>query len=139
MHKIILLLGCAALSGMAEAEVLSLDQALVLAKQNSPSLRAAQIHAQAAGKAVAATGFWKNPQLEFEAERVGGDRDGVDGAQGVGGHQRRQSLGVPRHAGVARREVEGDDVEFDPLRPIFEAIEFRCSHLRSQISNLRKD
>ena len=80
MKKIIVLLcgSMVAVVGFSESGTLTLGQALALARQNSPELRAARMYTQAAQKAVAAAGLWTNPKLDFEAEGVGGDLDGVD-------------------------------------------------------------
>ena len=67
-----------AASGFAESGKLTLDEALALARQNSPELRAARINTQAAQKATAAAGLWTNPQLAFETEGMGGDLDGFN-------------------------------------------------------------
>ncbi len=77
MNKsIVLLCGLAvAITGFAESEPLTLEQALELARNNSPELRAAQLYEQSAEKGVAAAGVWINPTLIFEAEGVGGDND----------------------------------------------------------------
>lgn len=78
MNKIILLLCSIALAGWAEPGKITLDQALGLARQNSPELRAARLQTQAAEKAVTAAGRWENPYLRFEAEGIGGDLDGFN-------------------------------------------------------------
>ena len=67
-----------AAAGFAESGPLTLEQALELARQHSPELRAARLQTQAAEKAVDAAGRWFNPKLEFEAEGVGGDLDGFN-------------------------------------------------------------
>jgi cobalt-zinc-cadmium efflux system outer membrane protein len=64
--------------GLAQSETLTLEQALQRARINSPQLRAARLHTQAAQKAIDASGLWLNPLLKFEAEGVGGDADGFD-------------------------------------------------------------
>ena len=75
----LLLCGLAlAAPGFAEPETLTLERALELARTHSPGLRAARLNAQAAGKAVAASGRWTNPVLDFEAEGIGGDLDGFN-------------------------------------------------------------
>jgi len=82
IKHILLACGCmAAVSGFAEMEPLSLDRALTLAREHSPELRAARMQTSAAEQAVAAAGVWRNPELEFEAERVGGDYDGFNDSQ----------------------------------------------------------
>ncbi|MEN8254527.1 MAG: TolC family protein [Verrucomicrobiota bacterium] len=60
---------------------LTSEQALELARNNSPELRAARLDTQATEQAVAAAGRWKNPNLNFKAEGVGGDLDGFDGTE----------------------------------------------------------
>ncbi|MDF7808828.1 TolC family protein [Pontiellaceae bacterium B12219] len=64
--------------GFAESGKLTLDQALEQARIYSPELRAARLNTQAAEKAAAASGRWKNPNLLFEAENFGGDLNGFD-------------------------------------------------------------
>ncbi|WP_372797731.1 TolC family protein, partial [Pontiella sp.] len=78
-HLILLLSGLAAAGFAAPAQqTLSLDQALEMARIRSPELKAARLQTQAAGEAARAAGRWKNPELEFEAEGIGGDLDGFD-------------------------------------------------------------
>lgn len=78
-YFIVLLCGCiSAVHGFAESAPLTLEQALSLALRNSPELRAARLQTQSAQKAVDASGRWKNPMLQFEAEGVGGDLDGFN-------------------------------------------------------------
>ena len=72
---VLLLSGLSATIGFAESATLTLEQALALARQNSPELRAAQMVAQSAVKGVDVSGLWKNPKLEFEAEGLGWDND----------------------------------------------------------------
>ena len=75
MTKSILLLCSMALTGIADSEPITIEQALALARTSSPELRAAQMHAQAAEKGLAAAGLWSNPTLKFEAEGLGWDND----------------------------------------------------------------
>lgn len=77
MNKLIAVLcgSMIAVAGFAKSENLTLEQALDLARQYSPELRAARIYSQAAEKSVDAAGIWKNPKLEFEAEGLGLDND----------------------------------------------------------------
>ncbi len=70
------LIWTAALGLSLTSSALTLDEAVELARKNSPRLRAAQIRTAAAEKAVAASGLWSNPTLKFNAEGVGGDLDG---------------------------------------------------------------
>lgn len=77
MKRNLLLLCSIPLVGFAESEKLTLDRAFELARQNSPRLAAAQKQTEAAEKALAASGLWSNPSLNFTAEGVGGDLDGV--------------------------------------------------------------
>jgi len=58
------------------SQAMTLDEAVELARKNSPRLKAAQHRTAAAKKAVAASGLWNNPSLNFSAEGVGGDLDG---------------------------------------------------------------
>ena len=88
-----------ALLGLSlSSPALTLDEAIELARQHSPRLKAARLNTQAAEKMLVASGRWKNPKIEFEAEGVGGDLNGVDDAEytvGIsqtfqrGGKQRR--------------------------------------------------
>jgi len=59
------------------SQAMTLDEAVELARKNSPRLKAAQYRTAAAKKAVSASGLWSNPTLKFNAEGVGGDLDGV--------------------------------------------------------------
>jgi cobalt-zinc-cadmium efflux system outer membrane protein len=77
--KFITVVACGAVvaaSGFAEPEKLTLGRALELARVHSPELKAARLNTRSAQKAVEAAGRWKNPDLRFEAEGVGGDLDG---------------------------------------------------------------
>ena len=66
-----------ALLGLSFASyALTLDEAVELARKNSPRLKAAQTRTAAAEKAVSASGLWKNPTLNFSTDGVGGDHDG---------------------------------------------------------------
>lgn len=79
---IFLLCGCAwVASGFAESETLTLERALELARQNSPALSAARLNTRSAQQAVSAAGLWRNPDLEFEAEGIGGDLEGFNDAE----------------------------------------------------------
>lgn len=78
MKFIFVLLCSVAYTGFAESGKLTLDRALDLARQNSPRLQAAQVAAEASEAARAAAGLWTNPKLDFEAEGIGGDLDGVN-------------------------------------------------------------
>jgi cobalt-zinc-cadmium efflux system outer membrane protein len=94
---IVLLCGIAfAAAGFADAEPLTLEQALGLARNNSPELRAARIYAQSAEKSVAAAGVWINPKLEFEAEGVGGDNDSFSEGEYTLGLSQKFQLGGKR-------------------------------------------
>lgn len=77
--KIILCMGMLyAASGFAEPGSLTIEQALALARDQSPELRAAHARAQAAGQDIRAAGLWNNPELGFEAENIGGDNNGMN-------------------------------------------------------------
>ena len=76
--KTSIVLWCGALiaaSGFAESGTLTLEQALVRARQNSPELQAARLNSAAAKEGLGAAGLWINPKLEFEAEGLGWDND----------------------------------------------------------------
>jgi cobalt-zinc-cadmium efflux system outer membrane protein len=77
MNKIMILLcGCmVTASGLAESGILTLEQALELARQKSPELQAARLYSEAAKKGLGASGLWTNPELVLEAEGIGWDND----------------------------------------------------------------
>jgi len=79
MTKHILMTAVLGLSLSSQA--LTLDEALALASEKSPALRAARAYEQAASRSVEAAGLWRNPELEFEAEGIGGDNNGADSAE----------------------------------------------------------
>ncbi|MBC8205938.1 MAG: TolC family protein [Kiritimatiellaeota bacterium] len=62
-------------------QALTLDEALTKALEQSPELRAARAEAQAAEVGVALSTLWQNPELDVEAEGIGGDNNGVDSAE----------------------------------------------------------
>lgn len=75
-YAIILCSGMLAAAGYAQpAKTMNLEQALALARTNSPALRAAGLEVDAARTAVGAAGLWSNPSLSLEAEGIGGDLD----------------------------------------------------------------
>ena len=87
-----------ALLGLSFAsQALTLDEAIELARQNSPRLKAAQLKTQAAEKMLAASGRWKNPRIEFEAEGIGGDLNGVDDAEYTVGISQTFQRGGKQH------------------------------------------
>jgi outer membrane protein, heavy metal efflux system len=116
MNKTIFL---AVLIGLSlTTHAMTLDEALEQAMANSPGLRAARSHEQAAGRRAEGAGLWENPVLDLEGEGLGGNNDGFDeGEYGValkqaiplGGkskHQRavaKQALQVSMH-GVTEAE-----------------------------------
>jgi cobalt-zinc-cadmium efflux system outer membrane protein len=111
MKKTILLTAVFGLSLSSPA--LTLDEAIALARKNSPRLKAAQLNTEAAGAAVGAAGLRENPRLEFEAEGVGGDRDiagDADYTVGLsqtflrGGKRAAERSVAERSVGVARQE-----------------------------------
>jgi len=106
---IVLLCGCIiAASGFAAPNTLTLEKALELARLNSPQLRAARLQTQAAEKAVAASGRWKNPKLEFEAEGIGGDLDGFsDTEYTIGLKQTFERGGKRKHERAVAQESIG--------------------------------
>lgn len=78
MKKFILLFYSITMAGLAEPGTITLEKALELALQHSPKLQAARLQTVAAEKAAKASGRWKNPNLRFEAEGIGGDHDGFN-------------------------------------------------------------
>jgi cobalt-zinc-cadmium efflux system outer membrane protein len=78
MKRLILLLCSLALSGVADPAKLTLTRALELARTHSPQLKAAHLETTAAEAAVQASGRWENPQLNLNAEGIGGDLDGFN-------------------------------------------------------------
>ncbi len=62
-------------------QALTLDEALAKALEQSPALRAARAEAQAANEGVGLSTLWQNPELEVEAEGLGGDNNGTDVAE----------------------------------------------------------
>lgn len=84
MNRIPLFLGglFAAAIGFSQSEnPLTLEQALALARTNSPALRAAQLNVDSARAAVDASGLWSNPSLSVEAEGLGSDAGLTDRAE----------------------------------------------------------
>lgn len=93
MKQIYLLFFSLALASVAAAEELTLDRALELARENSLQLKADQKQIEANEKAKLATGLWDSPELEFEAEGVGGDNNGFNDAEYTVGLKQRIPLG----------------------------------------------
>jgi cobalt-zinc-cadmium efflux system outer membrane protein len=75
MKKTVLLLCGLSWTALGLAEPLTMERALELARDHSAHLRAAQIQTRAAEASAQAAGKWSNPELEFEAEGIGGDLD----------------------------------------------------------------
>lgn len=96
MIKPILLLCGIAVTGIADPGALTLEQALELARNHSPELRAARMYAQSSEKEVAAAGLWINPKLEFEAENIGGDNDSFSEGEYTLGLKQKFQLGGKR-------------------------------------------
>lgn len=96
MYKSIILLCSIAVTGLAEPERLTLDQALERARQHSPALKAARLQTLAAEKAVDAAGRWKNPKLKVEAEGVGWDNRGFSEGEYTVGLQQTVERGKKR-------------------------------------------
>jgi cobalt-zinc-cadmium efflux system outer membrane protein len=71
----------AAIGLSLSSQALTLDDALRLAAEKSPELRAARAEAQAASADIRAVSTWSNPELGFEAEGLGGDYNGTDSAE----------------------------------------------------------
>ena len=108
MNKLTVLFCSMAVAGVAGPGSLNLDQALELARQTSPELRAARLHTQAAEKSVDAAGLRKNPKLIFEAEGLGWDNDLFsEGEYTLGLKQEFQRRGKRRNArSTARKSRE---------------------------------
>ena len=99
---------------------LSLEQALELARQNSPELRAARMHMQAAEKGIGAAGLWENPAVQFEAEGVGWDNDlfsegeytlGLMQEFQLGGKRKKERAVALKSVGVASQAVLEKELE----------------------------
>lgn len=129
MNKTLLLLCSIALTGFADSGTISLEQALDLARQNAPLLRASRMQTRAAEQAVAAAGLWMNPKLAFEAEGIGGDLDGFSETEytlamkqtfALGGkRQRERTVANKRVAAVFRQEAEVERQLFAAVRLAF--------------------
>lgn len=63
------------------AQALTLDEALTRALEQSPALRAVRAEVQAADADIGLSTRWENPELEVEAEGLGGDNTGTDTAE----------------------------------------------------------
>ncbi len=105
--------------GSSEKPKLTLDQALVLAREYSPELKAAHLQAQAAGEAVYAVGRWKNPVLDLKSEKIGGDYEGTESANYSamlrqtferGGKRRHARLVAEESVGIAFHEQAGKEL-----------------------------
>ena len=114
MNKLIMLFCGLAASGFAESGNLTLEQALELARTNSPELRAARMAAQAVEKGIDAAGLWKNPQLKFEAEGIGWDNDlfsegeyslGLVQEFQLGGKQKKERAVALQSVGIANQAL----------------------------------
>jgi outer membrane protein, heavy metal efflux system len=79
MNRFIFMTVVAGLSLSAQA--LTLDEALKTAAEISPEIHAARAQTQAATEEVRSAALWKNPELELEAEGIGGDQSGTDAAE----------------------------------------------------------
>ncbi|MDF7806172.1 TolC family protein [Pontiellaceae bacterium B12219] len=79
-----------------------MEQALALARKQSPELRAARAQAQAAGQDIRAAGLWHNPELGFEAENVGGDN--------LGKNRGEYTLGISQEFPLSGRIGKAKDV-----------------------------
>jgi cobalt-zinc-cadmium efflux system outer membrane protein len=109
-HLAILCGGLLAVPGFSQSETpLILEQALMLARNSSPALRAARLNINAAERAVGAAGLWSNPVLGVEAEGLGGDLDlyrdaeysiGIKQEFQLGGKQRKDRTLAEQLIGV---------------------------------------
>ncbi len=86
-----------AVTGFSQpADPLTLEQALALARANSPALRGADLEVTAARAAIGAAGLWDNPALSIQAEGVGGDLDLYKDAEYTVGLKQKFQLGGKR-------------------------------------------
>lgn len=60
---------------------LTLRQALALTAMNNPELKVFSLETRAAQARQLQAGLWPNPEVMFETEEVGGDRNGFDSAE----------------------------------------------------------
>jgi cobalt-zinc-cadmium efflux system outer membrane protein len=133
MKKYLLLCCGMALSGWGASGTITLEQALELARNQSPALRAARLNTRAAEKAVDASGRWRNPSLKFQAENVGGDLDGFDETEYTvmisqtlqRGGKRRSEQAVARETAGAALHIEAErelNLLADVRRAFFEVV-----------------
>lgn len=81
MKKSIILLCSLVMHSWAGPTPLTLEQALALARTHSPELRAAQAEIDASQQQIRTAGYWRNPDLAFETEGLGGNNNGFDRAE----------------------------------------------------------
>ncbi|MBM4152352.1 MAG: TolC family protein, partial [Kiritimatiellaceae bacterium] len=93
MKQLFTLLFSLALAHGVAAEILTLDRALELARENSFQLKANQKQIDAHEQTILATGLWESPELEFESEEVGGDYNGLDDTEYTVGLKQKIPLG----------------------------------------------
>ncbi len=113
--------GMLAATGFGQVEsTLTLEQALVLARKNSPTLRAANLDILAAEASVAAAGLWRNPELKIEAEGIGGDMDPYQEGEytaGIkqeflrGGKRSAERLFASKSVGISTHTAEEKRIE----------------------------
>jgi cobalt-zinc-cadmium efflux system outer membrane protein len=103
-------------------QALTLDEALRSAAEKSPEMAAARAEAQAAGADIRAASAWSNPELEFEAEGIGGDNSGTDSAEyslllsqefTTSGKIRKGRAVAAHAADAARAAVIGTERDFE--------------------------
>ena len=108
------------MTGFGDPGLLTLEQALALARKNSPELRAARTYAQAAEKNIASAGLMKNPKLEVEAEGVGWDNDlfnegeytiGIKQELQMGGKRKRDRDVALKSADIATHATQEEELE----------------------------
>lgn len=104
-----------AVSGFAEPEKLTLDQALALARKQSPELRAARAQALAAGQDIRAAGLWNNPELGFEMEGIGGDNNGFGRGE--------YTLGISQELPISGKTRKAKDVAQYGLKAAEQAVQ----------------
>ncbi|MGE4488080.1 MAG: TolC family protein [Kiritimatiellales bacterium] len=111
MNRIFFTAGLIGLSLTSRA--LTLDEALSKASRQSPELRAARAAAKAAEAESRAQAAWNDPELEFEAEGLGGDYSGLDSAEyTLGISQEFPMIGKTAEIrAVGRYEIEAASAE----------------------------
>ncbi len=98
--------------------VLKLEEALELSLELSQEMAAARTRLEMVKKEGDAVGLWKNPDLKFEAENIGGDRDSFSEGEYTIGLKQEFQLGGKRkkQRAVAIKSVEIYDQELSEIK-----------------------